>query len=279
MRVVDHRRKRTCGHVPWCRAWSPPAIEVVAVSRGQRDAPYRSAQRLGGKVEQRTPSTGQATEASRDLRGAGPGSAAGCRDRHDLLYPRQCAPPGRGACAAAVQHFLHCGTIWVHGPSAVVPTTEAQPRVAGRRLRHPEGGHRDLPAGRRRAAAGFPATVLHPGAYRWAWDGAPINPAGHLNPAVFTHVGRRRRSWRCPTWGSRRCTMCTPTTSRRRSSARSTHWGAAVGESFHVVSPAALTLRGYAEAVAAWFASAGAGLTYLPWPEWQHDRHRGKRRA
>src|SRR5919202_971946 len=27
-----------------------------------------------------------------------------------------------------VQHFLHCGTIWVHGPSAVVPTTEEQPR-------------------------------------------------------------------------------------------------------------------------------------------------------
>src|SRR5579859_5669894 len=27
-----------------------------------------------------------------------------------------------------VQHFLHCGTIWAHGPSVQVPTTEAQPR-------------------------------------------------------------------------------------------------------------------------------------------------------
>ena len=27
-----------------------------------------------------------------------------------------------------VQHFLHCGTIWVYGPSVVVPTTEEQPR-------------------------------------------------------------------------------------------------------------------------------------------------------
>ncbi len=27
-----------------------------------------------------------------------------------------------------VQHFLHCGTIWVHGPSVVVPTTEEQLR-------------------------------------------------------------------------------------------------------------------------------------------------------
>ena len=27
-----------------------------------------------------------------------------------------------------VQHFLHCGTIWVHGPSMQVPTSEEQPR-------------------------------------------------------------------------------------------------------------------------------------------------------
>ena len=27
-----------------------------------------------------------------------------------------------------VQHFLHCSTIWVHGPSVEVPTTEDQPR-------------------------------------------------------------------------------------------------------------------------------------------------------
>jgi nucleoside-diphosphate-sugar epimerase len=26
------------------------------------------------------------------------------------------------------QHFLHCGTIWVHGPSVQVPTTEDTPR-------------------------------------------------------------------------------------------------------------------------------------------------------
>src|SRR5262249_47892729 len=27
-----------------------------------------------------------------------------------------------------VQQFLHCGTIWVHGPSVEVPVTEEQPR-------------------------------------------------------------------------------------------------------------------------------------------------------
>lgn len=42
----------------------------------------------------------------------------------------------------------------------------------------------------------------------------------------------------------------------------------AIGESFHVVSPAALTLRGYAEAMAAWFGRP-ARLAYLPWETWK----------
>ncbi|MBC8078110.1 MAG: NAD(P)-dependent oxidoreductase, partial [Chloroflexales bacterium] len=46
------------------------------------------------------------------------------------------------------------------------------------------------------------------------------------------------------------------------------HWGAAVGESFHVVSPAALTLRGYAEGMAAWFGQP-AQLNFLPWEQWR----------
>ena len=35
------------------------------------------------------------------------------------------------------------------------------------------------------------------------------------------------------------------------------NWNQAVGESFHVVSSEALTLRGYAEAMAAWFGTGG----------------------
>jgi nucleoside-diphosphate-sugar epimerase len=46
------------------------------------------------------------------------------------------------------------------------------------------------------------------------------------------------------------------------------NWNAAVGESFHVVSPAALTLRGFAEAVAGWFGRT-AHLRFVPWEEWR----------
>jgi nucleoside-diphosphate-sugar epimerase len=46
------------------------------------------------------------------------------------------------------------------------------------------------------------------------------------------------------------------------------NWGASVGEAFHAVSPAALTLRGYCEAVAGWFGRK-ANLRYLPFDEWK----------
>ena len=50
---------------------------------------------------------------------------------------------------------------------------------------------------------------------------------------------------------------------------------ASVGEAFHVVSPAALTLRGYAERVAAWLGRP-ALLKFLPWEDWREtvsDEH------
>ena len=41
-----------------------------------------------------------------------------------------------------------------------------------------------------------------------------------------------------------------------------------MGQSFHAVSPAALTLRGYAESIAAWFGQP-ANLRFVPWEEWR----------
>jgi nucleoside-diphosphate-sugar epimerase len=46
------------------------------------------------------------------------------------------------------------------------------------------------------------------------------------------------------------------------------NWSSSVGESFHVVSPAALTLYGYAQGVAGWFGGE-AQLKFLPWEEWK----------
>ena len=164
-----------------------------------------------------------------------------------------------------VQHLLHCGTIWVHGPSAQVPTTEAQPR-------HPFGSY-----GEQKAAIesylldqarchGFPATCLHPGHIVGpGW--APLNPAGHFELQVFTQLARAEELT-LPNLGMETVHHVHADDVAQAFEVTMNHWSAAVGESFHVVSSAALTLRGYAEAMAAFFGQP-AHLRFLPWEEWR----------
>ena len=112
----------------------------------------------------------------------------------------------------------------------------------------------------------FPATVLHPGHIVGpGW--APLNPAGHFNPAVFTQLAAGAEL-ALPNLGLETVHHVHADDVAQAFERALAHWGAAVGESFHVVSPAALTLRGYAEAVAVWFGQP-AHLTFLPWPEWR----------
>ncbi len=89
-----------------------------------------------------------------------------------------------------VQHFLHCGTIWIHGPTVVAPTTEDQPRRPfgeyGTRRR------RSRPTcWTRRGAQGFPATALHPG--HIVGPGlAPAQPRRPLQPHRLFAAGAER---------------------------------------------------------------------------------------
>jgi nucleoside-diphosphate-sugar epimerase len=235
--------------------------EVVAVSRGQRE-PYQ-AHGAWALAEQHTIDRTAAEAAGtfgaqiRELR---PDAVI------DLICftldsARQLVEALRGS----VGHLLHCGTIWVHGPSAVVPTTESQPR-------RPFGEYGIqkakieaylLDEARR---SGFPATVLHPGHIVGpGW--APLNPAGHFNPAVFTQLAAGAEL-ALPNLGLETVHHVHADDVAQAFELALAHWEAAVGESFHVVSPAALTLRGYAEAVAAWFGQP-ARLSFLPWPEWR----------
>ncbi|MEO0562867.1 MAG: NAD(P)-dependent oxidoreductase, partial [Chloroflexota bacterium] len=46
------------------------------------------------------------------------------------------------------------------------------------------------------------------------------------------------------------------------------NWRGSVGESFHAVSPRAITLRGFAQAAAGWF-NQEANLTFLGWEDWR----------
>jgi nucleoside-diphosphate-sugar epimerase len=174
-----------------------------------------------------------------------------------------------------VQHFLHCGTIWVHGPSVEVPTTETQPR----RPFGEYGIHKAqieaylLDEARR---YGFPATVLHPG-HICGKGWTPINPAGNLNHNVYRRLARGEEIL-LPNFGMETLHHVHADDVAQSFMQAIAHWSAAVGEAFHVVSPAAVTLHGYAEAVASWFGQE-ADLRYLPWEEWRQQQSEEDARA
>lgn len=170
-----------------------------------------------------------------------------------------------GALSGEVQHFLHTGTIWVHGPSLVVPTTEMQPRNPFGAYGVQKAAIEDylLDAARR---SGFPATIVHPGHIVGpGWN--PLNPAGHFNPEVFSRLAKGE-ALALPNFGMETVHHVHADDVAQMFMQAIANWSVSMGEAFHAVSPAAVTLRGYAEATAAWFGRE-ADLSFLPWPEWK----------
>ncbi len=162
-----------------------------------------------------------------------------------------------------VGHLLHCGTIWVHGPSVEVPTTEAAPRK-------PFGDY-----GQRKAAIeayllgeSIPVTILHPG-HLVGPGWAPINPTGNFNPEVFTKLVQGEEL-ALPNIGMETVHHVHADDVAQCFVSAMHHRANALGETFHVVSPAALTLRGFAERVGDWFGRP-AKLQFLPYEQWRRE--------
>lgn len=240
--------------------------EVVCVSRQQRE-PYqphgawKSVQQivLDREAEEAAGTFGQRIRALRP----------------EAVIDMICFKPASArhlveALRGSLQHFLHCGTIWVYGPSVIVPTTEEQPR-------RPFGEY-----GINKAAIeayllqearqnGFPATILHPGHIVGpGW--APLNPQGNFNPEVFAKLARGEELT-MPNLGMETVHHVHADDVAQAFMQALAHWSTAVGQSFHVVSPAAVSLRGYAESVATWFGVGYNGqaskLTFMPWDTWR----------
>jgi nucleoside-diphosphate-sugar epimerase len=237
--------------------------DVICVSRGARE-PYqpheawtqiqrvtldRTAEEACGEFGRRIAEL--AAEAVVDLTCYTPES---CRQLVDALRGR-------------VSHFLHCGTIWVHGHSIQVPTREDAPR-------HPFGDYglrklaieTDLLAA---AREGFPATILHPG-HLVGPGWTPINPAANFNLEVFSRLATGREVL-LPNLGMETLNHVHASDVAAAFAHAIAHRGAAIGQSFHVVSAAALTLRGYAERIAPWFGQEPI-LRFLPWEEWRNHQ-------
>ena len=164
-----------------------------------------------------------------------------------------------------IEHLLHCGTIWVHGHSVEVPTTEEAPRSAfgdyGIRKQAIEEYLLD-----EAHATQFPTTVLHPGHLAGVgWN--PINPQGNFNPEVFSTLAQGKELT-IPNFGMETVHHVHADDVAQAFLCAIARRSASLGQSFHVVSPRALTLRGFAEQMAAWFGQP-AKLSFVPWEEWK----------
>jgi len=184
-----------------------------------------------------------------------------------ICYQSESAQQLVEALRGRIELLIHCGTVWAGGASLHVPSTESEPRRPicdyGRRKAAIE---EYLLAEARRG--GLPVTVLRPGhmvGHGWV----PVNPAAHFNPQVYSDLAEGKAVC-LPNLGMETLhhVHCDDV-AQAFMLAMENHNGA-VGEAFNVVSPAALTLRGYAEAVAGWFGKP-ANLSFLPWEEWKKN--------
>jgi len=235
--------------------------EVVNVSRGQRAAytPHGAWKWV------------ETVTLDRDAEeGAGSFGASIAALKPDIVIDMICftLPSARQlveALRGRVQHFLHCGTIWVYGHNATIPASEDQPLNAFGEYGTQKAAIETylLDEARRN---GFPATVFRPGHIVGpGWD--PLNPAGHFNSTVFSQIARGEELL-LPNFGLETVHHVHADDVAQVVMRAIGNWNSAVGEAFNAVSPQAINLRGYAEAMYRWFGH-DPRLSYLPFPEWK----------
>jgi nucleoside-diphosphate-sugar epimerase len=163
-----------------------------------------------------------------------------------------------------VSHFLHTGTIWVHGHSLTVPTHESDARMPFGDYGTQKSVIEDYLLDRARRK-GFPATVVRPGHIVGpGWN--PLNPAGHFNNEAFSTIARGEEL-SLPNFGLETVHHVHADDVAQVFLNAMSNWGASVGEAFNAVSAGAVTLRGYAEAIFAWYGHQ-PNLRFEPFAEW-----------
>ena len=163
-----------------------------------------------------------------------------------------------------VGQYIFCSTIWVYGALTMVPSTEADPPnpidAYGR-------GKAESEAYLMREArvSGFPATVFRPGhIVGEGW--VPTSPLGVNEAEVFSRIARGE-ALVLPNLGLETLHHVHADDLALWIIAAMENRAASVGEVFNAVSPQAVTLRGYSEAVYGWFGHAPR-LEFQPVKEW-----------
>ena len=234
--------------------------EVVAVSRGER-MPYHEA--VEWRLVQRASGDRDAEET------AGTFGERIADLRPDAVVDLICFTPASAeqlvdALRPARPLLVHCGTIWVHGRTARVPVTEDEPRTAYGEYGVDKAAievllHRETLAG------GVPSVVLHPG--HICGPGWPvITPAGNLDADVWRRLAVGE-AVALPALGLG-VLHHVHADDVAQAFERALTLPAAIGSSFHVVAEQAMTCRGLAAGVAAWFGRE-AVLDLVGWDEFE----------
>ena len=163
-----------------------------------------------------------------------------------------------------VSHYLYTSSIWGHGVSSLLPALENQHR-------HPFAEYGIQKTATEHylqeqfARNGFPATAVLPGHITGpGW--ICINPCGNFDPQVFGRIARGEEIV-IPHFGRETVHHVHADDVAQIFQQAILHRNQAVGESFHAVSPQAMSLAGFAEAMYQWFGKT-PNVRFLPWKEW-----------
>ena len=233
--------------------------EVVALSRGERE-PYVPAPEW--RAVERVTADREAEDA------AGTFGERIAALAPDAVVDMLCfTPESAGQLLDALRPtsplLLHCGSIWVHGPVARVPVTEDEPRTAYGEYGTGKAAIEAL-LQRETVAGGVPSVVLHPGHISGPWPS--ITPAGNLDLDVWRRLAAGE-PLALPGLGLG-VLHHVHGDDVAQAFERALTRPAAIGSSFHVVSEQAMTLRGLAAGVAAWFGREPV-LEFVEWAEFE----------
>ncbi|MCI9888863.1 NAD(P)-dependent oxidoreductase [Micrococcales bacterium 31B] len=233
--------------------------EVVAVSRGMANA-YLDAPEWNAVTQVR------ADRAAEDAAGTwGPRVAAFAADAViDLIcFTPDSAQHTVDHLRGHAGHLVHCGSIWRYGVSHKVPITESQ-ACAAAPLDEYGRAKRDIAEllQRESRSGGLTTTSLHPGHIVGpGWE--PIGPLGNLDPTVWEQLARGD-VLQIPGSGAEAMHHVHADDVAQAFELAVSRREAAAGEDFNIVSPAALTVRGFAEIAAGWFGRE-ANLRSVGW--------------
>jgi nucleoside-diphosphate-sugar epimerase len=157
--------------------------------------------------------------------------------------------------------LLHCGTIWVHGPSSVVPVTETDHRGPIGDYGIGKAEIEDLLLAESADADGLRCVVLRPG--HITGPGWPmVNAVGNLDLDVW-HRLATGQSVQMPNLGAETVHHVHADDVAQVFQLALERPDIAAGNAYNVVSQRAMTLRGIATAVAGWFGRE-ANLRFVP---------------